>query len=66
MLPKERAKASFTVETMTNVFDGGKKATARKRFIRSPIKNVDYSKLYGLSRSDLLKEHVKEFIRIHK
>jgi len=51
---------------MTNVFDGGKKFTARKRFIRSPIKNVDFSRLYGLDRSELLKEHVKEFIRIHK
>lgn len=33
MLPKERAKATFDVQKMTNVLDGDAKRTSRRRFI---------------------------------
>ena len=33
VLPAERAKASFDVETMTNVLDGGRAYTAKRRWI---------------------------------
>ena len=66
MLPNERKKASFNVDTMINILDGGKKSSARKKLIKSTIKNLDYSDRYYSSRPELFKNHIKEYIRIHK
>lgn len=35
-------------------------------FIRSPIKNADYSDRYNMTRGELMADHLNEFIRIHK
>lgn len=51
---------------MINILDGSAENTKRKYFIRSPIEKKDYSYKYELTRGDLMKEHVKEFIDIHK
>lgn len=67
VLVDERKKASFNVDLLTNILDGGsKEATARKRFIRGPMKNKDYSHLYNLDRPELLVDRMNEFINIHK
>ncbi len=43
ILPNERKNATFDITKMTNVLDGGVKQTARRKFIYSPLKNVDMS-----------------------
>lgn len=35
---------------MTNIIDGGKKETARRRFIRSPLEGKDFMYRYGMNR----------------
>ena len=66
VLGKERGGASFRVEDMVNLIDGGQENTARKRFIRSPIEKMDFVYRYSLDRPQLFADVVKEFIALHK
>jgi len=66
MLPAERSRATFVIEKMTNVLDGGPDKTKRRRFILSPLKGVDVSDKYTWDRARMLKEHVKHFIASHE
>ena len=66
VLPAERAKASFDSEKMTNFFDGGKKKTARRRFIISPTKGQDVPDKFFWTRQESMKQHVKHFLEVHE
>ena len=75
ILPAERAKASFDVEKLTNVLDGGQEFTAKRRWIQrahdealsgasssprtAPIVHADRS------RSDLAADSMKHFMDVH-
>lgn len=65
-LPEERKKASFNIELLTNVLDGGPENTKRRRFILKPLLNIDAKDKYNMDRSELVEKHFKEFIGIHK
>jgi hypothetical protein len=51
---------------MTNLLDGGKENTARRRFIRSPLDGKDFIKRASMSRTEIFADGVKEFIEVHK
>jgi hypothetical protein len=46
--------------------DGSKANTARKRFIWTPIQNMDFMPRYGMDRSELFADCMKDFISAHK
>eukprot|EP01006_Ploeotia_vitrea_P042804 TRINITY_DN66661_c13_g5_i1.p2 TRINITY_DN66661_c13_g5~~TRINITY_DN66661_c13_g5_i1.p2 ORF type:complete len:762 (+),score=442.62 TRINITY_DN66661_c13_g5_i1:295-2286(+) len=50
---------------MTNVLDGGKKKTARRRFILSPTKDKRVPDKPNWHRGQALKQHLKHFTQIH-
>lgn len=64
-MDKERARAIFKTEEMTNLLDGGKQNTSRRRFIRSPIEKLDYIHRFSLDRPEAFAENIKEFIQSH-
>ena len=68
ILPKERTKSTFNVETMIHFLNGGKDMTKRRKFIESVIsdKPEDMTKKNNFTREDYLREGVKEFISYHK
>jgi acyl-CoA oxidase len=66
ILPAERVKATFNVEKMTNVLDGGPEKTKRRRWIISPGKNSDLSNKYFWDRPEMLRQHVRHFIEVHE
>ena len=68
VLPEERKKASFNVETLTHFLNGGPELTKKRKFIESIIdKNPEtFHQIYNYDREQALSHHVKEFIRIHK
>lgn len=65
ILPRERARASFTVETMTNILDGGPERTKRRRFILSPSEGMTSEDKHMLSVPERLKSHLKHFVEVH-
>lgn len=65
ILPKERAKATFDIEKMTNLLDGGEAATERKRFIASVTEDTNTSNKFFWERPEALKQHVKFFLDAH-
>jgi len=66
VLPAERAKATFGVESLINVLDGGPDMTKRRRFIMSPSAGIDLSDKYNWERPEYLKRHVEHFIKVHE
>ena len=68
ILPKERAKSSFNVETLIHFMNGGKEMTKRRKFIEKAIseKPEDMTKKNNFTREEYLKEGVREFIAYHK
>ena len=66
ILDEERRKSTFSSEKMCEILHGGKFQLARRRLIMASIKNNDYSPRYNMTRKELLSNHVKEFIKIHK
>jgi len=65
ILPAERKKATFDVERLINVLDGGAERTARRRFIISPSEGTDASDRYYLDRHQALRKHLEHFIKVH-
>jgi acyl-CoA oxidase len=66
ILPIERAKATFDSEKLTNFLDGGADQTKRRRFIIKQSSDADLSEKFNLGRPELMKEHVKHFLKIHE
>ena len=68
ILPNERKNASFKVDELTDILNGGKEQTKRRKFLESVISKdpEDLHQLYNYSRAESLKHHVSEFVRIHK
>lgn len=67
VLPGERARASFVVEKMTNILDGGEEKTKRRRWIMSMLNGKDSSGKHFYSTSaEKLKSHVKHFVEVHQ
>ena len=64
ILPNERKKASFNVQDLIHYLNGGVEATKKRKFIESAM-NKDLHLKYNYTRSELLKDHVKEFVGIH-
>jgi len=65
VLPNERKKASFDVQQLIHFLNGGVEATKKRKFLESAM-NKDLHMKYNFTRSELLKDHVKEFVGIHK
>jgi len=70
VLPSERAKATFDVDTMATILDGDKKKRLKKNWIsnssadfKGPV--VD-SRKYDLDRSEAVGLSLKNFMDIHK
>ena len=53
MLPLERAKATFDVNDLTHVIDGGIEATKRRRWLWAPVSVHDNSNNYFLPREKI-------------
>jgi hypothetical protein len=51
---------------MTNILDGSKQETAKRRFIRSPLEGKDFMYRYGLTRQEMFSDHLHDFIDAHK
>lgn len=66
MLPAERAKATFNVEKMTNLLDGGEEKTKKRRFILSPSMGTEVKDKYNWERAQQLKEHLRHFLSVHE
>ena len=68
ILPKERTTASFNVEDMINLLNGGAEMTKKRKFIESVISKDPevLHKQYNYNRHDYIEHHVRDFIRIHK
>lgn len=66
VLPQERKKATFDVEKLTNLLDGGPEQTKRRRFILSPNQGVDLSDKNNWDSREQLKQHVKHFMKVHE
>ena len=66
ILPQERKKATFIVEKLTNIFDGGIEKTKKRRFILSPNTGIDLSEKNNWDSAKQLKEHVGHFMKVHE
>jgi hypothetical protein len=66
ILPKERAKTSFDVKSMTNHLDGGKKMTTKRKFIWSAVTNTETDGICDMDAEEALATQVKHFIDVHK
>lgn len=67
VLDEERKRASFVIEKMTNILDGGEKKTQRRRFILSPTKEISLEDKHNWETGhEMLKNHVKHFIQTHQ
>ena len=67
-LPAERARASFSTETMITLLDGGKRNTLRRRWIQSVHAddgNHLSSDRHAMSREQLTAASAKQFLEIH-
>jgi hypothetical protein len=64
----ERKKATFEVEKLTNILDGGKKQTLKRRWIISPTEDLEerIKSKYFWERPEALKEHLRDFIGAHE
>jgi acyl-CoA oxidase len=65
-LPAERAKATFDVVKMTNWLDGGAERTEKRRWILAPLKHLSPDDKFNMSRAELIEQHFRNFIGIHK
>ncbi len=65
ILPSERKKASFDVNSLTNLIYGGQEAVKRRNFICSYM-TKDLADKYNFNRAEHLKYHIRDFIGIHK
>jgi len=65
ILPDERKKASFVTKDLIDFLNGGEAATKRRKFIEAAMSKDIYEK-YNLTRPELLKVQIKDFIDIHK
>jgi len=65
-LPAERAKASFEIEKLTNLVDGGADSTKRRRYVLAPIARMESIDKYNMSRGELMEAHFRDFISLHK
>jgi hypothetical protein len=66
LLPAERLKATFDVNELTHVLDGGEDATKHRRWLWSPSEGYDNSMNSFMPRADLVAQHITRFIGIHK
>ncbi len=66
VLPAERARATFNVETLIHFLDGGPEQTKRRRFIVKQTERMEIPDKFNVSRPELLKEHVRHFIGVHE
>jgi flavocytochrome c len=68
ILPNERKNASFDIQELTHILNGGKDSTKRRKFLESVLSKdpEDLHQVYNYTRGESLKYHVKEFARIHK
>jgi flavocytochrome c len=68
ILPKERAKSKFNLQSLIHFLNGGEDSTKRRKFLESVV-NKDpesFHDIYNYSRQEYVSHAVKEFIRIHK
>eukprot|EP01083_Nonionella_stella_P043951 118551_1 len=65
ILPKERAKASFNVSTMTTIIDGSKKNTARRKFFAGSVEDEDAFSKYSLTRPEIFYESWRSWMEVH-
>ncbi len=65
ILPNERKKATFNVEKMIHILNGGEDNTKRRKIIENTATKDTHMK-YNKTKPECQKEHVKEFIEIHK
>ena len=66
ILPAERKKATFDIEKLTNLLDGGPEMTKKRRFILSPTKNLSVSQRIYLSRPEQFKLHLQHLFKTHE
>lgn len=64
-LPLERAKASFQVERMMNIFDGGKEQTKRRKWIQSYTNEYVPFVIKDVEREEVIAEHLTHFMQMH-
>lgn len=66
ILPAERAKATFPIEKMTNIIDGGEKYTKKRRWIVSAHEDAASFVHSDMERSELIAHAIKHFMDVHK
>ena len=66
ILPMERAKASFDVEKMTNLLDGGVSQTIKRRWIWDAHEGEEPFVRTELSREAITGDSMRHFMDVHK
>ena len=66
ILTKERNQCSFNSSILTNYLDGSEEQTKRRRWIWKQGEIFKNDNNYNLSRSELVSQHIKRFIDLHK
>uniref|UniRef100_A0A6A7GC50 Peroxisomal acyl-coenzyme A oxidase 1 isoform X1 n=1 Tax=Hirondellea gigas TaxID=1518452 RepID=A0A6A7GC50_9CRUS len=66
ILPAARKLASFDVNEMISLIDGGPKKTKNRRFIESPTADFDFFDKIYWSTPEILREHVRLYLKIHE
>ena len=65
VLPAERAKATFDVEAMTNILDGGRAYTTNRRWIFGAHEGADVFVHAEMNRADLIAHGMGHFMDVH-
>ena len=65
VLPAERAKASFNVEQLMTVIDGGTRNSIQRRFIQSSTDGAKTFVHSEVEREELVAHGVKHFMGVH-
>ena len=65
VLPAEREKASFNVETMINIMDGGEEYTKQRRFIMGAHAGADVFTHAEMEREELVAHSITHFMDVH-
>ena len=65
VLPAERAKATFDVEAMTNILDGGRAYTTKRRWIFGAHEGADVFVHAEMNRADLIAHGMGHFMDVH-
>jgi len=66
MLDEERALANFDISFLRDFWNGGKKNTAKRRWIQRSLEEFYFHDKHEWTREEYIKRHVHYFVKLHK